>query len=352
MASLWGLFERFFPSRGGTFMGQWFELKVLSARKAHPLTRGVLGCIGEVATLNVTRGCPAACAFCHARCYRGAPPPGETLHFRLLARQLRRKLESGLIRVPHFVLIGTAGDAFVGDFPELAQSALACMRELLARGIGVSLATRGILTDPVRQLLTDRAARVRVTVAITSLDEGYNAAWEAGSPQPQQRLLQIQSLQEAGVPLAVRVEPLIPFVNDRNESLQRLFSALAGTGVTRVQLGFLHLRPGVAEQLQAEAPADARRLVLGSYPGYSSRRPKTFEHLPNSVALPILRRVQRIARTAGIRATACACQNPGLPGESCPLAPPQPEGPQAPSTTPDPGHPEEVSVDQLSLFDD
>jgi DNA repair photolyase len=150
------------------------------------------------------------------------------------------------------------------------------------------------------------------------------AAWEPGTATPHQRLFVLQRLLTAKVPAELSVEPLIPYVNDAVDQLRRLFSAAESLSVRHAVISFLQLRPGVAELIAREAPAEQRRLVLSSFPSQRdpSARGRPFDHVAHEQALSILRRTQRIAREHGIRATACRCQNPGLPADECSLRPP------------------------------
>jgi DNA repair photolyase len=297
-------------------------LRILGATKKHPLSRGTIGCVGEVETLNVSRGCGASCAFCYARCYPGAPDPGTVLLYQDLPAMLRVDLDNPRRKrpPPRFVALATACDAFVGGEALIAVSR-ACLEILLHRGIGVSFSTRGTIPDDILQLLADHRPLVQISIPLVSLDDDYTRGWEAGSALPSQRLFQIQRLQQAELGPTIRVEPLIPFVNDRTEDLHRLMSAIAGLGIDRAYTSLLHLRPGVADQIFDQAPRGARRLVLGCFPTLQSGRPSSFDYVEPQQALAGLRRVQRIGREHQVRVSACRCQSPGLPAARCPVVP-------------------------------
>lgn len=310
-------------------------MKVVSATKKHALSRGHLGCLGDVATINLARGCGATCAFCYARCLSGAPETG-VLVYPDLPGQLKQELDRRRRAPPAFVLFSTASDPFLGG-EQVVRLSRACLETLTEREIGVSLSTRGDLPDDVIALLARHAPHVRVTVPLTSLSEAYTRAWEPGTALPRQRLFLVQRLLRAGIRgVQVRVEPIIPFVNDDTESIRELVSALVGLGLKSATVSFLHLRPGVAEQIQREAPPEVAPLVLGGFvpaeelPGQPIAK---FQHLPLKLRLAGLRRIQRIARELGLRVSACHCQNPGIPARSCPVAPPElprPRGEQMP----------------------
>lgn len=307
-------------------------MQILAATKKQALSRGQIGCVGEVATLNVARGCAGSCVFCYARCYTGAPPPGQLLVYSELPQLLRRELDGTQRKapLPPFVVVATATDGFLGG-PLVLQVTRACLEVLLNRSIGVSLSTRGAIPDEIMAVLARHAPMVQATVSLPSLSEEYSRQWEPGAARPSERLFVLQRLLRAGIRTRVRLEPIIPLVNDHTEQMRDLISALVGLGLKEATVSFLHLRPGVSEQLQREAPPDLRRLVLGCFqaqpPHLAGRRP-LFQHLPERQRLAGLRRLQRIGREHGFRLIACHCQNPGLPAGRCPVAPPERPGPR------------------------
>jgi DNA repair photolyase len=307
-------------------------VQILGVSKKQALSRGQIGCVGEVATLNVARGCAGACVFCYARCYTGAPPPGQLLLYSELPQLLRRELDAAQRKapLPAYVVVATATDGFLGG-PPVLQVTRACLEILLNRSIGVSVSTRGAIPDEIMAVVARHAPMVQATVALPSLSEEYSRGWEPGAARPSERLFAVQRLLQAGVRTRVRLEPIIPFVNDHTEQMRDLISALVGLGLREATVSFLHLRPGVTEQLQREAPADLRRLVLGCFQAqhpHLAGRPPVFQHLPERQRLAGLRRLQRIGREHGFRLTACHCQNPGLPASRCPVAPPEQPGPR------------------------
>lgn len=302
-------------------------MRILGASKKHALSRAQVGCVGEVESLNLARGCAGGCVFCYARCYTGAPEAGTLLVYFDLPNQLRHELDTSHRKspLPPFVLLSTATDGFLGG-PAVEQVTRSCLEVLLNRRIGVSFATRGAPSDDTLAVLARHAPHVRVTVPLASLSDEYTRAWEPGTALPQERLFLIQRLLERGITPQVRLEPMIPFVNDDTESVRELCSAVVGLGLAEASLSFLHLRPGVEEQLQREAPVDRRRLVLGSFqlpPQAAGPGRPRFQHLPERHRLAGLRRIQRVAREHGLRVSACHCQNPGIPAGRCPVAPPE-----------------------------
>lgn len=302
-------------------------MKVYSASRKQPLSRGQIACIGPVVTINVARGCAGGCAFCYARCIPGGPERDTIWVYSDLPTQLRRDLDNRARRgkLPGFVVFSTASDPFLGD-PHLRETARACIEVLIRRDVGLTLSTRGEIPAEVIQILAQRPDRVNITVPIASMSPAYTAEWEPGTASPERRLFTVQKLREAGLRTELRFEPVIPFVNDDNASLRELFSAIASTGQKRVMLRLMQLWPGVADQLRREAPPELVRLVLGCFPSLQETgRAADFDHVAPRQALATLRRAQRVARDHGLRLQACRCHNPGLPAGRCVVAPPHAE---------------------------
>lgn len=300
------------------------SVRFVNAVKKHALSRGHLACLGDIATLNVTRGCAARCIFCHARCYAGAPPPDTVLLYQSLPAQLRLELENPRRKspLPEFVVFGTASDGFIGGDP-VEQVTRACLEVLLRRKIGVSFSTRGLIPDETLHLLEHFHSLVRITIPLVSLSSDYTSVWEPNTALPHERLFLIQKLQHHGINPLVRLDPIIPFVNDGTDDLKQLFSTVRSLGIHHVTANFLHLRPGVMAQLTREAPLSARRLVLGCFPSQhtESAEEVLFDQLPTRQRLAELSRIQRIGHEQGIHVDACACQNPHVPAAPCSIVP-------------------------------
>jgi DNA repair photolyase len=297
-------------------------VRILSATKKHVFSKGQIGCVGTVATLNVTRGCAGGCVFCYARSYVGAPDPGTVLLYTDLAHQLKHELDTPRRKrpLPTFTVWGSACDPFLGGHQVLAVSR-ECMEILLDRGIGIALSTRGVIPDDLIALLGRHSRHVQITIPLPSVSEEYTRAWEPATALPRERLFLIQRLMEVGVVPSVRLDPLIPLINDLSDQVSKVFSAIAGLGIRQAQASFLHLRSGVAQLISDEGPTEARRLVLGSFPSYQQGIDSRYDHLPLRQSGASLKRVQSVAKEHGIRLSLCRCHNPGLPAGTCDIEP-------------------------------
>jgi DNA repair photolyase len=70
-----------------------------------------------------------------------------------------------------------------------------------------------------------------VAITITTDDDDLAKVIEPFAPSPSQRLRAAQDLINAGIPVSVRIDPIIPFVNDYP---QKIISTLASIGVKHI----------------------------------------------------------------------------------------------------------------------
>jgi DNA repair photolyase len=96
----------------------------------------------------------------------------------------------------------------------------------------VALITKSALVERDLDLLAPMAQRrlASVTLSVTTLDHGISRHMEPRTSAPARRLLAIERLSKAGVPVNVNVAPVIPFLTD--SELEPILEAAAKAGAT------------------------------------------------------------------------------------------------------------------------
>lgn len=289
-------------------------------RKSPALHRAAFGCLRQAWVANVTRGCMLGCVYCYARGYANAPPPGTVLLYKNLPDQLARELDSPRRRSPvSWVAFNTASDSFQ-PHPRIQEVTQRAMRVLLERGIRVSILTKGWIPRSLMPLLASYAGQVHIRVGLISLDDQIQETFEPHAAPSEERLCAIRLLREAGVPVSVRVDPILPFLTDTEASIGPLLDALATEGLRQVTISYLHLRPQIAVQMEQELPSTLHRLILGCFQGrpWGEVGAKSFTRLlPKVLRVRGYELFRRMADERGIEVCVCRCKNPDLPGESC-----------------------------------
>ncbi|MGM0424089.1 MAG: radical SAM protein [Thermodesulfobacteriota bacterium] len=292
----------------------------LGTRKSRILKKAQFGCLQESFSLNITQGCSLGCVYCYARAYPGAPGKDRILLYPDLPAKLARELDSPSRRLKvENVCLNTATDCFQEN-PSILKVAYETLQILLLRGVQVSFLTKGRIPEPFFLLFSRHAQQIKASVGLVSVSEAYRQVFEPGAASINQRLENISKLQQAGVEVQVRVDPIIPFITDDQGSITDLLTALANRKVSRISLSYLHLRPRILEHLRQELPALEFKLLQSCFWGKewtnvgTSTRSKL---VPASIRQQGYSRFTRYAHSLGLRSIICACKNPDIPAQIC-----------------------------------
>lgn len=286
-------------------------------KRSSILKRSVFGCLRDTPSINITRGCLHSCVYCYARGFSGAPPKGEVHLYQNLPELLEKEL-SKKRRPPLWISFSTASDAFQ-DIDEILMTTFSCMKLILERGIGISFLTKGYIPSDFIELFKKYPERVRARIGIVSLDEEYRRLFEPFSAPFVQRLGNVKNLQEAGIKVSVRIDPVIPTITDPEDALEPLFSRLKKLGVKEISVSALVLRPSILEFLR-ELPSAIRQRIFKLYQGEPWQRVITSARtrlLPRELRNSIYKKFREIGKRYGLNLRICGCKNPDLPWESC-----------------------------------
>lgn len=177
--------------------------------------------VGFSQSLNPYRGCAHGCVWCFARpshAYLGLSP-GIDFETRLFAKENAPGLLRETFAKPGYrcepLTIGVNTDAYqpIEREHRITRRILELCGETHHP---VSLITKSALVERDLDLLAPMAARnlVSVTLSITTLDAGITRYMEPRTSAPARRLLAVERLSEAGIPVNVNVAPVIPFLTD------------------------------------------------------------------------------------------------------------------------------------------
>ncbi|MGO1549402.1 MAG: intein-containing Rv2578c family radical SAM protein [Nesterenkonia sp.] len=159
------------------------------------------------------------------------------------------------------------------------------IRALADSGTPFSILTKGPLLKRDLPLLVEAAQKVPVSVAVSLaiMDTELQQKVEPGTPDSRARLNLIRAITDAGLECNVMAMPILPWLTDSQDQLDRLHAALADAGAGWVTTGALHLRPGAREWfmqwLQAEYPKlvpKYRRLYRSSRGDFGSYADKDY----------------------------------------------------------------------------
>ena len=85
------------------------------------------------------------------------------------------------------------------------------------------------------------------SVVARSLDEALARMLEPRAPRPALRLAAVKKLTEAGIAVSVLAHPVMPLINDSEESLDAVCAAAARNGASSFSAATLFLKPCAAQ---------------------------------------------------------------------------------------------------------
>ena len=221
-------------------------------------------------SLNPYRGCEHGCIYCFARpthSYLGLSP-GMDFESKIFAKVnapelLRRELARPGYE-PQSIALGVNTDAYQPCERErgLTRRVLEVLQECEHP---VGLITKSSLIERDIDILASMAAKRQAAVAITltTLDPSISRTLEPRAAAPARRLRTIRTLTDAGIPVAVSMAPIIPFITEPD--IERLLEAVAQAGAVSAHYTVLRLpwevSPLFQQWLEAHFPERAKRVM-------------------------------------------------------------------------------------------
>ena len=209
-------------------------------------------------TINPYRGCSHACVYCFARKTHSYLDldTGHDFDSQIVVKinapeLLRRELAAPRWQGEH-VAMGTNVDCYQraeGRY-QLMPGILQALRD---RANPFSILTKGSLILRDLELVRQAASVTDVSIALSVgfLDDELWRTVEPGTPSPRTRLAVCRTLSENGIPAAVLMAPVLPYLSDSPEQLRATVRAIAAAGARSVTPLVLHLRPGAREWYMA-----------------------------------------------------------------------------------------------------
>lgn len=183
-------------------------------------------------TFNPYTGCDHQCLYCYASSYiqnfQDIHPKKELL---ATLKREAAKLSGETIS------LSNSSD----PYPRIEASeglTRRCLEVLAECNCRIQIITKSNLVTRDDDLLSKVPATVALT--ITTGDDNLARIIEPYAPPPSQRIRAAQDLTKAGIPVSVRIDPIIPALNDQP---QKLISELASVGVKHITASTYKAKP-------------------------------------------------------------------------------------------------------------
>lgn len=254
-------------------------------------------------TINPYRGCGMSCVYCFARKthtyldFDYGTDWDTKVVVKVNAPELLRKELAARRWQGEHIAMGTNVDPYQraeGRY-KLMRGILEALRDFTNP---FSILTKGTLILRDLDLLQQCAevADVGTNFSVGCVDEDYWRAIEPGTPSPHRRLDAVRKLNDAGIPCGVLMAPIIPFISDTDEAMERTVRAIAESGATHVSPIVLHLRKGGAREWWMKWLRENRPDLVSKYREIYEEQAYSPKEFQNEIA----DRVFELARRFGI----------------------------------------------------
>lgn len=242
-------------------------------------------------TLNPYTGCGHRCLYCYISSFipRAFEVREKSPFLHLLERDLREREEN------LYISLSNSSDPYppIERERKLTRKILAlCMEQK----VPVLILTKSSLVLRDADLLSSMNAAVSITV--TTPDDGKARKLEPGAPPSRERIAAIVALAARGIPTILRIDPIIPGINDSFDSWQDILSSIAPY-VKQVVASTLKLRWDTEKRLSLVFPEIHHSLSL-----YREKRGNSL-YLPAKMRFSLLKKLQEIVHFFNIPFSTC-----------------------------------------------
>ena len=202
--------------------------------------------IGFEQSINPYQGCEHGCVYCYARpthAYLGLSP-GLDFETRIFAKTNAAKLLRAELGKPGYkpalIVLGANTDPYQPIERKLGLTR-ALLEVLAEYQLPIGIITKNALVTRDLDILGGMAAKglVHVSISLTTLDHALARKLDPRASSPTSRLQAMQTLAQAGIPVAVFASPMIPAIND--VELEKILQAAAGAGARYASYVLLRL---------------------------------------------------------------------------------------------------------------
>jgi DNA repair photolyase len=243
-------------------------------------------------TFNPYTGCDHACVYCYASSY--IPKFFNCRPKKDLIPKLKReaaKLKGEIIS------IANSSDPYP-NLEEKLGLMRKCLEILVQHDCKIQIITKSNMVVGDIDLLRRKPSTVALT--ITTENDDIAKLIEPNAPSPSKRLEAVETLIGKGVPTSVRIDPIIPTVNDNPENL---IKTLAETGVKHITASTYKVKPDNWQRLSLKLPKTAEKLK----PLYFEKGEKIGRciYLPKDLRLKIMEKMRLTAEKYGVKFGTC-----------------------------------------------
>ncbi len=262
--------------------------------------------------VNPYTGCGHRCLYCYATSYipkHYIPRPKASLLERA-KRDLRAMPRNALIEM------STSSDPYTPP-EESMRLTRKLIREVLVHGMRLLITTKSDLIVRDIDVLSKCLGRTAVAITITTVSDTLAKRIEPGAPPPSRRVEALRILRRAGIPVIVRVDPVIPYVNDDYNMLRELIKRVAEAGALQITSSTYKAKQDNLARMKRAFPSLTK--VLDELYRVRGIRIHGYTYLEERLRYSYMKILKELAEEFGLIFETCreGFPNLGTPGFAC-----------------------------------
>jgi len=259
--------------------------------KSSDVTHKLCTCPNKL-TFNPYSGCDHKCVYCYASSY--IPKFFNCRPKKDLVRRLER--ESYKLR-GEIVSISNSSDPYPTMEKELGLTRK-CLETLTRHNCKIQIITKSNLVTRDTDLL--KRTNSMVAISITTENDEVSRKLEPNAPLSSTRIKAVEMLTQREIHVCVRIDPVIPFLNDNSNKLIR---TLASIGVKHITGSTYKVKTDNWRRFRAVFPEIAKQLE----PLYFERgeRMRGYRYLPREIRYSLMIKVKELTEQNGMTFGTC-----------------------------------------------
>lgn len=239
-------------------------------------------------------GCEHGCLYCYASSYI------RKFHECRPKKDLLKLIKGDVLQLPENALISMSNSS--DPYPPMEyelQLTRRCLEEFRRRNLRILVITKSDLVLKDLDLL--RKLRCAVSLTITTLDDYLAGRLEPNAPPPSRRLYAVERLSSEGIRVCVRIDPIIPYLND--DGIDGLLREIKNASAAHITSSTFKPRPDSWARIKAAFPDVAEKLEP-LYFGEGEQVARS-RYLPKPIRFKLMKMVADECRRLGLTFACC-----------------------------------------------
>jgi len=239
-------------------------------------------------------GCSHGCLYCYASSYiKNFNKPRAKKN---VIRKLKEEIKK--IKDKRYVSIANSSDPYQ-ELEKKLKLTRESIKIFLKNNFKILILTKSDLI--LRDLDILKNSSVVVSITITTLENWKAKKLEPNAPSPEKRIETLRILSENNIPTVVRIDPIIPLINDCE--IEEIVKTVAENGAKHIVSSTYKVKKDNWERMKNEFPEEMKKLEHF----YFSRGEKIhgYLYLPKNIRYNLMRRVFEEAKKYGLSFSVC-----------------------------------------------